>query len=83
MYFAIRDEPLIIVINNKKINKKSFWGVSGTDFSLTIHSLGVDQLPVAMRGPQGLVCFLTRTTPIYIHVVYEKNEKPCGPFMAT
>ena len=26
-------------------------------------SLGVDQLPVAMRGPQGLLCFLTRTTP--------------------
>ncbi len=26
-------------------------------------SLGVDQLPVAMTGPQGLFCFITRTTP--------------------
>ncbi len=26
-------------------------------------SLGVDQLPVAMRGPLGVLCFLTRTTP--------------------
>ncbi len=25
--------------------------------------LGVDQLPVAMRGPQGLLCFLKGTTP--------------------
>ena len=70
-------------------------------------SLGVDQLPVTMRGPQGLLCFFTSylwgsawgvsrsplpyqfdpKTPvqslIYIHVVYEKHEKPCGPFMAT
>ncbi len=36
-----------------------------------------------MRGPEGLVCFLTGTTSGGIHVVYEKNEKPSGPFMAT
>ncbi len=24
--------------------------------------LGVHQLPVTMRGPEGLLCFLTRTT---------------------
>ena len=27
------------------------------------NSLGVHQLPVAMRGPQGMLCFLTSTTP--------------------
>ncbi len=32
-------------------------------YMLTCISLGVDQLPVAMRGPQGLLCFLTSTTP--------------------
>ena len=29
----------------------------------TMTSLGVDQLPVAMGGPESLVCFLIRTAP--------------------
>ena len=28
-----------------------------------MYSLGVDQLPVAMRGPQGLLCFFHKDYP--------------------
>ena len=38
-------------------------GISAKLKVVRTSSLGVDQIPVAMRGLLGLLCFFTRTTP--------------------
>ncbi len=64
--------------------KKIFFNVCcgprwNCDSLYQVFSLGVDQLPMAMRGPLGLLCFFTRTTPggsknLYTCSLWEKWE---------